>query len=366
MEELTNHLWWQEEFSPTKGGGEFDYIARDGRTVVAVKNATGIRGLYEVMMHLALSLSEQPEIERACLVLVISRLSMDRVRREWTKMERAFHPMVTHRLSLVAIGKDQVWVQPDDEFLRRIAKVFQVMGIDSFDAAPGIIKPYARQKHLEVLKVLIYRWLMRKGAIPIGKLAEQVGCAYSTAKEALDRLNQRQSIARTQNRSVELTKFPISSWHELLVLSKTMGRSFRYSDVSGEKPDPERLLKRLERMKPQMIAVGGVVAARHWHPDFDLNGTPRLDLLLHTPADIVDLTFVKKLDPALRQIDGYDVSPVLVVRPLQRCDPLFDHIDGTSLPLADPVETTLDLCDLGLTAQASQLLAHIRPECRIR
>ena len=214
--------------------------------------------------------------------------------------------------------------------------------------------------------MLIRRWLLREGSIPIGKLAEQVGCTYPTVKEALEQLEQRRNIIRNSNRSVELAKFPKSSWSDLLVISGNPRRAFRYRDASGEKTDFDRLLKRLARMKLPRVALGGVAAARHWHSDFDLHGTPRLDLLVHTPGDTVDLSFVKKLDPALRRIEDYDESPVLVVRPLQRADPLFEHVPGTSLPFADPVETALDLCDLGLTEQASQLLAHFRPEVRLQ
>ena len=67
----------------------------------------------------------------------------------------------------------------------------------------------------------------------------------------------------------------------------------------------------------------------------------------------------------MRRTENYDESPVLVVPPLQRADPLFECVPGASLPFAGPVETALDLCDLGLTAQASQLFAHFRPESRL-
>jgi hypothetical protein len=365
MDEQPRDAWWQRNFSPTKGGA-VDYVARDGRTVVEVKKAPqGTRGLYSGAMQLALSLSNQPEIERACLVLMISRLSMDRLRREWTKIKGVLDPTVSCRLSLVAIGKGDVWVEPDEEFFYRIAQVFQATRTDVLDAALASVKPHARHKQLEVLKVLLNRWLLREGAIPIGKLAQQVGCAYPTVKEALSQIEQRQSIVRSSNRSVELARFPMASWRELLALSADMRRTFRYRDVSGEKADPDRLLKRLERMMQSQVAIGGVTAARHWAPEFDLHGTPRLDLLLHAPGDTVDLGFVKKLDPALRRIENSDESPVLVVRPLQRADPLFDRVSGVGLPFADPVETALDLCNLGLTAQAGQLFAHFRPEVRL-
>jgi predicted transcriptional regulator len=292
---------------------------------------------------------------------------MDRVRHEWIKIKRLFHPRLSHRLSLVAIGKDEedVWVEPDEGFLHRIAKVFQTARGDSNDAAPTIIKPHFKQNQLEVLKVLMCRWLLGEGAIPIGKLAEQVGCSQPTVRFALSRLERQNAIRRRLNRSIELSRFPLRSWNELLALSEKMRQSFSYRDASGERTDPERLLKRLERMRPSQVALGGVAAARHWHSDFDLHGTPRLDLLLHAPGDTVDLHFVRRLDPALTLIDRFDESPVLVVRLLQRADPLFVHVPGTGLPLADPVETALDLYNLGLTAQTSQLFAHFRPEIRL-
>ena len=187
-------------------------------------------------MQLALSLSDKPEIERACLVLRLSRLSLDRVRHEWMKIKEVLHPKVAQGLSLVAIGQGDVWVEPDEEFLHRIANVFQMTSGDTSDTAATVIKLQPKQKHLEVLKVLIHRWLLREGALSIGKLAEQVGCTYSTVKEALDRLQQRRSITRQANRSVELTKFPISSWNELLALSESMRRSFRYRTYPGKRP----------------------------------------------------------------------------------------------------------------------------------
>jgi hypothetical protein len=113
------------------------------------------------------------------------------------------------------------------------------------------------------------------------------------------------------------------------------------------------------------LALGGVLGARHWHPDFDLHGTPRLDLVYHAPNGNVDLEFVRKLDPALTQVDDRSESAVLVVHPLVRAAPLFIETTERSIPWADPVETALDLCDLSLTTQANQLLTHLRPEVRL-
>lgn len=223
MNKLNHDPWWQEHFFPQAGGKPCDYIARDGKTLIAVQESPqGTRGLYNEAMQLALSLANRPEIERACLVLLVSRLSMERVQREWTSIKGVLQPDVARRLSLAAIGKTDWWVEPNEELVRRIAKVFQATKDGGFDATATIVKPRAKQKHLEVLKVLIGRWLLREGSIPVGKLAEQVGCAYSTVKEALDQLRQRKVIVRNSDRSVELAKFPMSSWSEMLVLSRNL------------------------------------------------------------------------------------------------------------------------------------------------
>jgi hypothetical protein len=125
----------------------------------------------------------------------------------------------------------------------------------------------------------------------------------------------------------------------------------------------EGLLARLRRHPPPgvSLALGGVAAARHWDPAFDLHGTPRIDVVLHAEqSQHVDLDFVKRLDPALRPLGG-DVrgSVVLVVHPIRRRKALFAPKSGETLPFADPVETILHLNDLGLTAQAGDLAARM-------
>ena len=119
-------------------------------------------------------------------------------------------------------------------------------------------------------------------------------------------------------------------------------------------------------MKPKHVAYGGVVAARHWQANFDLNGTPRIDLVVHCPNQLVDLGFVKKLDPALKENTGrsFDDSPTVVIHPITRREPDFTKNADGGLPIADPVETALDLTEMGLTAQANNLFSHFRKEVR--
>ncbi|NUQ61381.1 MAG: hypothetical protein HUU20_02765 [Pirellulales bacterium] len=270
-------------------------------------------------------------------------------------------------MSVVAIDPEGSWIEPEDGYLRRIAKAMEplVLGVSHGESTEAVVKPAVGQKHFELVKVLLCRWLKREGAIPIGRLGEQAGCTYPTASRTLRQLERARSIIRHSNRSVELSRFPQQTWNELVALSGRMRRSLRYVDVSGERPDPQGLLKRLNRLKPPRVALSGVEAARFWHLDFDLHGTPRLDLVLHAPQGRIDLTFMRQLDPALKQTENDSQPALVVVHPLLRPAPLFGSQDSNSLPCADPVETALDLYELGLTVQAGRLLTHLRPETRL-
>jgi len=368
MEDTSPDPWWRQEFSPDKGGRKADYLSRDGKTLVEIQeDPMGVRGLHIGVIRLALSISHRPEIKRACLVMVGPRLSRDRLLREWRSVTSVFTFDVAHRLSIVGIDRHGTWTDPEDEYLHRIAKALEplVLGASHVDSTEAVVKPVGGQKYFEVAKVLLCRWLRREGAIPIGRLAAQAGCTYPTVALALRRLERRRSIIRHSNRSVELSRFPQETWNELCALSGRMRRRIRYVDVSGEKPDVQQLLKRLERMEPPRLALSGVVAARFWHSDFDLHGTPRLDLVLHAPQGRADLAFMRKLDPALKPTDDEGRPAVVVVHLLPRPDPLFESETGRTLPYADPVETALDLHELGLTVQAGQLLTHLRPETRL-
>ena len=107
--------------------------------------------------------------------------------------------------------------------------------------------------------------------------------------------------------------------------------------------------------------MGGVAAARWWDPALDLHGMPRLDLIVHAPGGRADLGFVAQLDPGLGPVVEPNDPGVLAVRSLTRAQSLFEERQG-ALAVADPVETILDLHDLGLDAQAGALIRRLRPE----
>jgi len=114
-----------------------------------------------------------------------------------------------------------------------------------------------------------------------------------------------------------------------------------FVDESGRGGAPQRLLDRLARLHPVGVAVGGVVAARHWHPALDLHGLPRLDVTVHAPEGRMDTGFVERLDPALVPAPA-GAPPLLVLHALPRAESLFTVDSEGGLPITDPVEALLD------------------------
>lgn len=365
---VTQHdEWWLSYFGTLdEGPGPIDYSSWDGKTVVEVKRAwNGSRGLHAAILELAIYLDKQPQVERACLVLGRSRMSQRRIEEEWRLAKSVMKSTISNRLAIIVVEHGSSWVSPDEPHMREIAAHFERTWISGGNELVEALPQSPGQKSHEVIKLLLNRWLRKQGPIAIGDLAEEVGCSYPTVRKTLNDSTLRNSLTTTSSRSVELRSFPHDSWREIIALSTKLRNSFRFQDRSGEKPSPQSLLKRIERVKPANVALGGVVSARYWHPDFDLNGTPRIDLLYHTPNGHVDFDFVRKLDPALSQTDDPSESAILVIHPLVRAVPLFIEQSGKAIQLADPVETALDLNDLSLTVQANQLLTHLRPEVRL-
>jgi hypothetical protein len=255
-------------------------------------------------------------------------------------------------------------MHPDEPFIRNIAESFQVADPLASDVRIQKIGPFAGSRYFETVKVLLNRRLRNEGPISIGRLAAEVGCTYPTIRESLRRLEAKKCLARETNRSVRLSRFPYEAWRELLALAPGIRPAIRFTDESGGGTNVDDLLDRLNRRRPKNTALSGVVAARFWHPDFDLHGTPRIHVVVHSPDGLVDLEFLKRVDPALRRNDDPDASPVLVIHPLVRASTLFSESPRGGLPYADPVETVLDLQELGLSNQGHDLLAYFWKEIR--
>lgn len=308
--------------------------------VLAKEHLAGVRDLQAALFQLAVS---QEKGHRVCLVTRMDRISKERLQQEWRNVQRVFAPAVASKLALVVLIDDTAWTSSEDPDIARIVTHVKRAG----SQAP---KPAHRFKFFEVFKVLLGQWLLSRGPLTMQELMRRTGCSYPTAAEAVARL----PVARRSDRSVELSAFPHQAWREMLALLRVIREPMGFKDVSGRPPDFNGLLKRLTKAAPPSVALGGVHAARFWHRGFDLRGTPRIDLVVQAP---VDTSFVTRADPALQPAKD---DPTIVIHPLYRAQALFEPDPKGRLPIADPVETLLDLYELKLSDQADALIRHLR------
>ena len=128
----------------------------------------------------------------------------------------------------------------------------------------------------------------------------------------------------------------------------------RFADRSGQPRSASSLAERLRELRPRGAAVGGVLGARHHHPGLDLAGLPRLDVSVHCPGRSADVSFVRRLDPALEVTSDPTEPARLVVHFVRHEESLFE-IPAHGLPWADPVECLMDLHEARLEPQAAEL-----------
>jgi len=114
----------------------------------------------------------------------------------------------------------------------------------------------------------------------------------------------------------------------------------------------------VEKLDLPGLAIGGVLGAKHYFPDLDLVGTPRLDISLHARDHRVDLDFIEKLDPACAG-SGIRSNPRASWFTRLSREFRSSSRDG-GLQWADPVECLLDLHDARLETQAGQFLDALR------
>ncbi|MFH1465865.1 MAG: hypothetical protein ABIO70_15870 [Pseudomonadota bacterium] len=330
-----------------------DFASPDGSLLVEVKvGQGGARDLRAAVAHLALHAKDSPEA-RLVLLFVRPRMSPAGLRAEWNRLRTVLAPEIASRLGLVALLAETVVVAPDDATLRGIAEAASKISVER--------RRSRVDRSYEVMRVLLARWLLGQGRIAIGELQRQTGLSHPSVSKGLEALGD--VVERTADRGVVLRSFPRERWSQLLALAPTVRQTAAFVDESGRGGDPQRLLDRLTRAWPAGVAVSGVVAARRWHPGFDLHGFPRLDLSVHAPEGHMDRGFVETLDPALVPAP-VGVPPLLVLHAIPRAENLFTPGSSTDPPMADPVEVLLDLHELRLAEQADSLLRHLRKATR--
>lgn len=339
----------QRGFRASSGAVDF---SNDSGVVVETKSRLGgVRDLHAAVMQLAQASSESG-VREGWLLLAGHRMP-ESIAEAWRCAVGLLRPELSKKLKLIAVSGKVVIAIPEQPDLLELGRQIGDMRQEdrpskSYDA------------FFDVLHVLLVRWLLNEDATQMSDLGATTGLSQPTVRAALKRLEP--DLLRDSRRRVELASFPRRAWQEMVALAPRIRQPRYFQDTSGRPRRPDELLDRLRRLAPAGVAVGGVLAARHWDGELDLEGVPRLDLCVHSPNKTPSLSFMRKLDPALALTDGRS-SVSVAIHSIRRRDPLYSHAED-KMPWADPVETLLDLEELRLHGQADELVRHLRKKAR--
>lgn len=349
------------EYERSSGGAFFDFESEERRYVIESRASLyGTRDLDAALMRLARVLQTKPEVSRAILVALVPRMSVARLEKEWHHAIHVLRADVGRRLGLVALAADRdLMVPEDDPELNRLLAIARQAALrnraddrggDAHSHSPWSAKGFA------IWEALLDAWLRCEGPLSMQELSKRSGASHPTVTGTLRRLHERGELRRSSNRGAEFASTPRRSLSEMVVLADSFRQSLRFIDSSGRRAEPTDLLRRIRKLSPGGITIGGVEAARHYVPTFDLNGLPRVDVSVDGSQS---LQWVREVDPALRQARPEEPSSALVVH-RGRSASRLEMAPGSGLPFAGPAETLLDLYDLRLTSQADEFVQSMR------
>ena len=324
--------------------------AADASELIEVKSGvSGVRSIQVALLGMAYTLARQPK-RQGILVLTHASVGLQRLRDEWQRAATVLRSDVLSRLSIcVDQGERLVGIprDPDTQTHRKVSRVIATA------RGPKDSRTSRGDAPFVVLKILLHHWLSDGRPVTTDWLAKTTGYSYPTVARALQSFGS--LIERESDRRVRLRWFPHDQLARLFAVSDRVRETVRFADRSLQPRPPEAHLRRLQKLNPPDLAIGGSLGAAHYFPDIDLVGVPRLDLSQHVPGRRPDLGFIEKLDPALKRVLDPLEPATVVVHQVRHAKPLFEPRKG-GLQWADPVECLLDLHEARLSAQASQFL----------
>ena len=321
-----------------------------GDMLIEVK--TGVFGLLAVrdgLIQLARAIAERDD-SRGYLVLSGASIKPDSVRHEWERTTSVLRPDLVERLHICVHRRDGFTGIPDD-----VDEATKKVLLDELSRLQSTkpIRPAPGDAGFIVLKVLLHHWFVDGTPVTTERLMSISGYSYPTVANAIASLGS--LVERTSDRRIRLRWFPRDEFARLLAVSPRVRRTARYADRSAQPRTPEAHVHRLERLRPIGVAIGGVLGAKHYFPELDLVGTPRLDISLHSLSSEAGADLVAKLDPALKRVDDPLEPASVVVHQVRHAETLFVSRQPV-LYWADRVECLMDLHETHLEAQAIEFL----------
>jgi len=337
-----------------RGPSDFRVDGRWEDHVVAVKHQPrALREVQGALLRLAMYLDAEPA-QRGVLLLVEPWISEERLRNERTKALSVLREELRARLLVVAQRGGSLDGLPADADPGLATWLAEVASAESGRRTGVRLKRPSAES--QVLELLVQRWMLGVGPVTTKSLEQDSGFSYPAVAAALHRLQP--VLRRASDRRVELDRFPREDWARLVAGAQETRSTLWFVDRSGQPRSPDALRSRLQKLDRDDLALAGTDGARHHVPDLDVVGTPWMSLALHCPQRRADLRFVRRLDPALeRRAVRSDEPPSLVIHCVQRPQTEF-HRGGGGTLWADPVACLLDLHEMRLEAQASELVAH--------
>jgi hypothetical protein len=317
--------------------------------VAVLAHPDAIRTVRTTLMRLAYRLADEPGV-RGHLVLEDSGITEERMQSEWVRAARVLRADILDRITVSLQRGSRVTVIPPGEVPSATATILQEHAAAQHQAANRPTRP---DYGFVILKLLMHQWLMSDEPVTSEWLGRTAGCSYPTVARALKALGS--IVERSSDRRVRLRYFPREEFERLVATSERARSTIRFADRSGQPRTPESRVRRLEKLSPANVAIGGVLGARHYVSELDLVGTPRLDLSVHCRDAAPDLTFISELDPALEREDDPHKPASVVVHAMRHADPLTVPREG-GLAWADPIECVFDLREARLASQAGEFL----------
>lgn len=347
-----------ENFSGYTVDGRWDGPA--GAVLVEVKKTSSVRDVRDAFLGLAYALDPEDGRSRAVCVLVGSRLSEARLRRELEQFRAVIHPSIASRIHFLVesgeagqngVGFSGTLMHERADFYPWLSKLVAA----ETPADHGSPTP-ARQLVIAALAQLRF---LNQAPVTVKYLQERCGVSYPTVAGVLKGLADKGWLEDSGKRGVRLRPLTTAEWMDLGTDLARQRKVFSFTDATGQS-SPEQLFKRLVRLKeagklPGSVRVGGVMGAS-WHfPQLDITAAPRLDLSVEAePAVLASM-----LDAGLQAKSKPEQHSVLAVHITRHPLAITDTTSESQGQWAGELECLADLIELGLRREALEMSHHM-------